>query len=563
MPEDAATHNVYRIFISYCNEDADLADAIANTIRSALTTHVSVRSMAQFSAGSVWTTRIDSDLDETDMLILVDTGRMKPNASWVGYEAGFFSKSIKQKPQSPKGVPRIMVPINFLGSKTPIAYNIQRVAIPNATIEMEHQDLVPNLSIADLALNSEQYKFKFKSTHSDPLYKLIRDINGFLVQSSFITADVAGSEEFAAKETVWHAAVAAFYHATHEKLRKREKKNEPVEGKVIVTVDNRRSLEPDASPTDGWRVTIKAPANDYFNIEPDEREVPWDEFWAEVSVNNNQELVAIWRAAIVDLVRSTRNSGALDKHQKIPVGDGSSSMRAVVTRKVEYWGGARDVHIYFFTTPKPVSYGNPSTSFFMRCISIASRYRSLFLEPESKYSNALVEQMNLTQLRKNLPELIRELDEIAKDCLEIGLDRIENQVLVFGIPEGEELKRMGANWANSEQLVRKSAPVLLDAVSKLRRTRAVASGDSPEKPQQDFELARKTFIAALKEFNAATRIINRRFLTGSLQGLDRNVNELEERLRREEEAHQRSWTNGAERLADVGIVEVPDTASRI
>src|SRR5437763_787068 len=102
-------------------EDSDIATAIAEGLRRAFNpTILKLPIDVEFSLGSNWRDRLKADLDDTDILLVVATGKQKVSHSFTGFEVGYFDASISHSPKM-EHFPtqdRIMIPIAVF-TKTP------------------------------------------------------------------------------------------------------------------------------------------------------------------------------------------------------------------------------------------------------------------------------------------------------------------------------------------------------------------------------------------------------------------------------------------------------------
>src|ERR1700761_1471421 len=88
------------VFISYASEDRDLATAIGEELRRAFNPAVlKVTIDVEISLGDNWRERLKVDLDETDILLVVATGKEKVSHSFTGFEVGYFDSSIRHSPK--------------------------------------------------------------------------------------------------------------------------------------------------------------------------------------------------------------------------------------------------------------------------------------------------------------------------------------------------------------------------------------------------------------------------------------------------------------------------------
>src|SRR4051812_26420225 len=88
-----------KIFLSYASEDVEIAEVLVIGLREAFPTAIDITVASEFQAGQNWRDQIDSSLEETDVIIVVATGRLKPGFSFTGYEIGYISNSIKHRPK--------------------------------------------------------------------------------------------------------------------------------------------------------------------------------------------------------------------------------------------------------------------------------------------------------------------------------------------------------------------------------------------------------------------------------------------------------------------------------
>ncbi len=77
------------VFIGYSREDHDLATAIAEELSRAFSPAILKLTIdVEFSRGANWRDRLRSDLDTTDILLVVATGKQRVSHSFTGFEVG-------------------------------------------------------------------------------------------------------------------------------------------------------------------------------------------------------------------------------------------------------------------------------------------------------------------------------------------------------------------------------------------------------------------------------------------------------------------------------------------
>ncbi len=78
------------VFVSYSSEDRGLATAISDELRRAFNpTVLKLTIDVEFSLGANWRNRLKADLDDTDILLVVATGKQKVSHSFTGFERIF------------------------------------------------------------------------------------------------------------------------------------------------------------------------------------------------------------------------------------------------------------------------------------------------------------------------------------------------------------------------------------------------------------------------------------------------------------------------------------------
>jgi hypothetical protein len=105
-----------KIFISYASDDERIADILAKTLRATFVNSIEITMMSEFPVGINWRRLIDSGISQTDILIAITSGRLKPSHSWTGFEIGSFSfsTSIAPKMKRYQHLDRLMIPFAVL-----------------------------------------------------------------------------------------------------------------------------------------------------------------------------------------------------------------------------------------------------------------------------------------------------------------------------------------------------------------------------------------------------------------------------------------------------------------
>src|SRR4051794_18575633 len=172
--------NALNVFLSYASEDDSIADALARALRAAFVDRIDLSMMGEFPSGTKWRELIQDSISQTDILIAIATGQLKPNHSFTGYEIGQFDFSLGVQPKM-KRFPKMkrgMIPFAVL---TPG---------PDTTNEFEGIDIDPTL-FRDVRFDPTNLEANLAGMY-DPdderapeakIYKLFSDIEDMINKS--------------------------------------------------------------------------------------------------------------------------------------------------------------------------------------------------------------------------------------------------------------------------------------------------------------------------------------------------------------------------------------------
>jgi len=107
--ETDAKQRVFRLFISYAKEDEKIAIAVSNAVQTALGPSAEVFIDSGLRFGLAFQDEIKKKLDETDVLVVIHSGSLKPAFAFPGMELGYFIHCMQS--ESILDFPRRIVPI--------------------------------------------------------------------------------------------------------------------------------------------------------------------------------------------------------------------------------------------------------------------------------------------------------------------------------------------------------------------------------------------------------------------------------------------------------------------
>jgi hypothetical protein len=163
------------VFLSYASEDDEIAGAVARTLRFAFVDNVEVTMMSEFPSGLNWRQLIAESIAETDLMVAIATGRLRPSHSFTGMEVGMFEYSRRGVPKMARfpHMDRRMIPFAVLAR------------VPDTMNEFEGIDIGLNdlrdvrFDTTNLASNLRELYDSHSGSDSAPdrmMYKLLADI---------------------------------------------------------------------------------------------------------------------------------------------------------------------------------------------------------------------------------------------------------------------------------------------------------------------------------------------------------------------------------------------------
>lgn len=509
-PADPVALLPFRIFISYTNEDSALASAIHRCLTNAfLQADLRVDLMKEFRPGTEWRAEIDDSLSNADLLLLVYTGQLKPSHSWTGYEVGFFSSEIKKRRTRFPDVPREIVPINFLRAREATTEIIEGIEFSAAEVTR------PDITLSQLAENSDRFLASItqgqQGDAGDQLFRLLQKIADSV---EICTHRPTRDKEREQRDGRIQGEVTKLYKELHSILRHRPKDDTGLQNKIIVSLTSEDSAALEKADFNAT-IEFQNQAQDVFHLSDsfvsnhEGKRMTWADFQAAVLARNESQLASLWLANLKELVRTTSTSQFVDNDLLIPSWDQSKTYRAVVTRRVRFFSGRVDIHIYLFELFKREDYGDRRTSIYLNAVAIACRYRSLFLEPKSQFSPQWMKPYRGNKLRNQVMKMLRELDLIHQDSVRTGLNSAEGLAEIYGIEGVELLSQSSGDWVEAERLLREKAALLIQGNDE-----AAINAAKPEFEQQ------------LVRFCKTTNEVNVDYLNRSLKKLEKRNGEL-------------------------------------
>jgi len=487
----AARNRRLKIFVSYAREDADLVKNIV----SELTVPFGVVLLDFFvdtesiKAGDDWRKTINERLEQADILLIVATNLLKESYDFPGYEAGFFARSIMERPTA-GGIARRIIPL-ILGRQPPApVFDIQGVMI--------RQEDVFGIEVAP---GESEANFLQGVKNNNPFRELLtylRDIVTTMTDTKLSDAELQRMNK-----AINYSSIQ-LYKEVFSYLRTRVCEDLFPERKIII-----RTPAPQPSGNEGIlaasTVEFVGKSFEVFGLAERPVQRKWTEFLSDIS---RLEIATQWNEGIRTLV-----AGALESRKGVPDDNyyflsslrGDQSFRLFVSLNRTYFSGDREIHIYIVALAPLKDYGDRKTTKLLKAVALGLRYRSLFLEEGSPFSPDLLGYWHGKDLRARIAELWNDLQHMLTEARQERLDDPELLSLIYGAGGHRRLDELVVVWHDAET-----------ELSKKTRDVVAASDDKVDAMKSDF-------LDVLTKFCSQTEQMNREYTTKALQALEGEI----------------------------------------
>jgi hypothetical protein len=466
----------FRFFISYAHEDRRIAEAVEAMIRAAMGPSADVFMDEALSFGVLFEEEIKKELDETNVLVVVHSGILKPAFAFPGLELGYFIRSMEDKTR--EDFPRRIVPI--YSGEPPDAVRGQQgidIGISRETLTMTVEEYSKTL-MRSIDWNHSAVKFL---REFQQLIDRIREKHGLEVISQ-------SEEQRDLPERVRKMLLAIFSHLKTNEDPESELKPQ-LQIKIMTNDASLGAVDDDSLPDDARLVGVGArkPLS-IFGIQGSE--ITWADFKQQTAQNKFRES---WMDALTTVVISSmRNQPAVDNSQIILSHNAMSTYRVILTTGTRRFNGNREFNLYFVEYLRRVESGDPKTTLLVKGLDLVCHFRSLFLEPNSKFSSvgatlAMADTTKKSATRDFARSVERELNLIHRDVLEARLDE---PAVWLGMVDAKVLLESSTAWLPLESRSR-------EVLAQVRQCEPVA-----------MENCRETLVAVLKDFETTMRPLN-------------------------------------------------------
>jgi hypothetical protein len=421
---------------------------------------------------------------------MISTGQQRESHDFPGFEVGYFSRSIKERPTIDERIGRQIIPL-IIGGKPPSSVlNIQGIII-------EREDIF-NFEVAPDDLSGDAKPLQGEP-RDNPFRKLLLHLRDLVTALSQV--ELSDNDLSILNKNINECA-DRLYKRAFAYLQCRVYAESYPERKLII----RTALPP--LPTDQDQVladsTVELVGQSFelFGIPERPRQHKWPAFMSQIM---RAEIATQWREGIRALV-STALSGTLsDNYYYVSSLRGDRSFRLFVSLNRTYYSGQKEIHVYIVEKAPIKDFGDLKTTKLLKAISVGLRYRSLFLESTSPFSPRLVGFYLGKDLRPAVAELWQELQILLADARQAKIDDPDLLAAIYNNEPHERIDEMATVWNQAENNLNK----ITHQIMIVDDDRVVSM-----KP---------AFMIALKQFCDQTEEINREFTARALRALESEI----------------------------------------
>lgn len=447
-----STNNSLKIFVSYASEDGKIAEALAKALRATFVNSLEITMMSEFPMGINWRRLIDTSIGQTDVLIAIATGRLKPSHSFTGSEIGSFSFSMGANPKMARfnHLDRRMIPFAVL-EKSPSTMN-----------EFEGIDIDPAV-LRDVRFDPKNLAGEFKvggrSRTDGPeiqIVKLLADLENLFNQTKLVNtgADIIIQQErFETLEKNAHA----LYLDVLSLMLAREMSVDHPKTKIIIRTQPSLYTGGKFDSLETSIIKIEGKGHDVFGL-PE----PYGEFfkWSELISRADEDIAFQWRKALLSLISSSKTSEFIDDNSIVSF-DRKKLYRIFASSVTEYYSNETEFEVYVVEILRRKDYGDPDTTLLLKALDVSLSYRFMFLEETSEFSPIVFKATKLSELQVRASDMIDQLNLLLLTADQYELGDAKNIIRILGIPASSEIDERFKQWDTQKNILYQATKDLL------------------------------------------------------------------------------------------------------
>jgi hypothetical protein len=490
------------VFISYASEDRELAAAFEAELLQLFAVTPTLSPIKVFrdvgiSKGVDYRAAINSALSAADVLLVVLTDRLKPSFAYPGFEVGFFTKSLEERPKIFGEADRKILPV-CIGAENPATLEyLQAIEVKEDHIcKISH--LAPEAADAALPGGVDNPVFSLLANISDTIVDVLGDHH-------------AGGGGFSKADETWRtkllASAARLYSSIRAYLEGRISSETYPERKVVVHTDTPPVIGDQGVDLSKAKIELFGSSFQVFGFPEGEiREFDWAGFLKKMPA----EMSGTWGEGIRTLVTNSLQ-GSDENYHVVASSKGNDAYRLFVARIVTYVSKRTEIHIYIVKMVLR-HYGDPLTSRLLSAINVGLQFRFMFLEERSEFRPAKFEYPMMVDASKEMEawkssvaELLGHMNLILREAQDQHLMDPDLLDKIWGLGGGERVQQMMTTWENARVKLYSAAEDILTSTEK------------------EFPSRQEPFRKALRELYEKTEVMNREYTLRALRAVAEEV----------------------------------------
>lgn len=436
------------IFISYASEDVALALALNKELSEYLDsdfTHVWI-DIEGIRAGFELNDQIKTQLDKTDVLIVIYTGQQKASHGFTGLEIGYFMKA--QASAGGRVQRRI---ISFFREAPPgptsaikgVPFGIDDSCL--ATTEIEYAQLL-NATVTD----------------AHPIALFLKDLEDDV--DRFRT--LIGFAPISHKSDIRLERVRQLMLAVFKVFKTRKSDEVNPQKKIIVSVAEELSSQSVELPESSTIVPEGTGVMSIFGL-PDKK-ILWKDFLD----RSPEKYKLFWKDTIEFVILSSLDRLDADNSQIVISEKDQTIYRVILSKRVRYYNGVQEFQLYFVEILRRNDFGDEQSTNLLKALGLCCRFRFLFFEKKSEFSSNNFAIQSDASMHEKARRLLKELNLLRRDSMEAKLD---DPVAWADLLDWNVISKLNAKYPPIEERLRQEAAALLatkteeDAAAPRRR----------------------------------------------------------------------------------------------
>jgi hypothetical protein len=495
--------NALNVFLSYASEDGLIAEALARALRTSFVDNIDITMMSEFPSGTKWRQLIQDSIAQTDLLIAIATGQLKPSHSFTGYEIGQFDYSLRENPTMSRfpELNRGMIPFAVL------------TRVPDTTNEFEGIDIDPTqfrdvrFDPTDLDANlAGMYDPDDDRSPDAKIYKLLGDIEDLINKTGKSGQRRTTTAQTQARIEILQGNARALCKDIIGIMLNREKEVKIPKSKLIIRLeppkrgDGEGDAHAQATAIERATLRIEGPCYDAFGLEEMQTSLGWREFTAKA---DDEDIVFGWKEALNALISPAQNNNLVDNNVILSF-DRKKIFRVFVSRVALYYSDAAEYQIYVVEMLRSRDQGDRETTILLKAMEVGLGYRFMFLEQTSQFSPAIFKATNLAEFKERTLKMLIGINLLLQVAEQYKLNEARTILDILGVEASDDVDEMYKTW-NREKTM------LYTAAKDVLRLKEVTNADKDR------------FIEVVRSFGEHTNTMNLNYTTAVLDLLQKRI----------------------------------------